>query len=188
MFSLIYAWINDWVNNREAGDLRRQHGHYDVIVMRLHRDYMDSRMFDVVSVKQPQWRHNGRDSASNHQSSHCLLNSLFKRRSKKTPKLRVTGLCAGNSPVTGEFLAQMASNADNVSIWWRHQTWKIMSKCTTPAIFKPVCLLRDLCYLSVVTSGVLFVKVVIYIRLLLGKSLYWHTVKPLILAAPNSKT
>ena len=38
MFSLIYAWINDWVNNREAGDLRRQHGHYDVIVMPcLHR-------------------------------------------------------------------------------------------------------------------------------------------------------
>ena len=35
MFSLIYAWINDWVNNREAGDLRRQHGHYDVIVMML---------------------------------------------------------------------------------------------------------------------------------------------------------
>ena len=33
MFSLIYAWINVWVNNREAGDLRRQHGHYDVIVM-----------------------------------------------------------------------------------------------------------------------------------------------------------
>ena len=35
MFSLIYAWINDWVNNHEAGDLRRQHGHYDVIVMKL---------------------------------------------------------------------------------------------------------------------------------------------------------
>ena len=33
MFSLIYAWINDWVNNREACDLRRQHGHYDVIVL-----------------------------------------------------------------------------------------------------------------------------------------------------------
>ena len=43
-----------------------------------------------------------------------------RRRSKKTPKLRVTGLCAGNSPVTGEFRAQMASNAENVSIWWRH--------------------------------------------------------------------
>ena len=35
-------------------------------------------------------------------------------------KLRVTGLCAGNSPVTGEFPAQMASNAENISIWWRH--------------------------------------------------------------------
>ena len=33
MFSLIYAWINDWINNRKAGDLRRHCGHYDVIVM-----------------------------------------------------------------------------------------------------------------------------------------------------------
>ena len=49
-----------------------------------------------------------------------LLNQLFRRRSKKTSKLRVTGLCAGNSPATGEFPAQMASNAENVSISWRH--------------------------------------------------------------------
>ena len=33
MFSLIWAWINGWVNNREAGDLRRQRAHYDVIAM-----------------------------------------------------------------------------------------------------------------------------------------------------------
>ena len=33
-FSLICAWINDWVNNREAGDLRRHRTHYDVIVMK----------------------------------------------------------------------------------------------------------------------------------------------------------
>ena len=45
---------------------------------------------------------------------------LFRHRSKKTSKLRVTGLCVGNSPGTGEFPAQMASNAENVSIWWRH--------------------------------------------------------------------
>ena len=31
------------------------------------------------------------------------------------------GLWAGNSLGTGEFPAQMASNAENVSIWWRHQ-------------------------------------------------------------------
>ena len=49
-----------------------------------------------------------------------LLSRLIRRRSKKTSKIRVNGLCAGNSPQTGEFPAQMASNAENVSIWWRH--------------------------------------------------------------------
>ena len=65
-------------------------------------------------------RHNGRDNVSNHQPHDCLLNRLFTRRSKKTSKLRVIGFCAGNSPEAGEFPAQMASNAENVSIWWRH--------------------------------------------------------------------
>ena len=59
-----------------------------------------------------QWRHNGRDGVSNHQPYDCLLDRLFRRISKKTPKIRVTGLCAGNSPVTGECPAQMASNAE----------------------------------------------------------------------------
>ena len=45
-----------------------------------------------------QWRHNGRDSVANQQHHDCLLNRLFRRRSKKTSKLRITGLCAGNSP------------------------------------------------------------------------------------------
>ena len=67
-----------------------------------------------------QRRHNGTDSVSNHQHHHCLLNRLFGCWSKKTSKLRITGLCAGNSPGTGEFPAQMASNAKNVAIWWRH--------------------------------------------------------------------
>ena len=67
-----------------------------------------------------QWRHNEGDGVSNHQPSDCLLKRLFRRRPKKTSKLRITGLCEGNSPVTGEFPAQMASNAENVSIWWRH--------------------------------------------------------------------
>ena len=66
------------------------------------------------------WSHNGRDGVSSHQPHDCLLNRLFRRISKKTSKLRVTGLCVGKSPGTGEFPAQMASNAENVSIWWRH--------------------------------------------------------------------
>ena len=66
------------------------------------------------------WRQNGRDGVSNHQPRGCLLNRSFRHRSKKTSKLRVTGLCAGNSPVIGEFPTQKCSNAENVSIWWRH--------------------------------------------------------------------
>ena len=49
------------------------------------------------------WCHNGRDSVSNHQPRDCLLNRLFRRRSKKASKLCVTGLCVGNSPGTVEF-------------------------------------------------------------------------------------
>ena len=57
------------------------------------------------------WRHNGHNGVSNHQPHECLFNRLFRRRSKKTSKLRVTSLCQGNSPVTGEFPAQRTSNA-----------------------------------------------------------------------------
>ena len=64
------------------------------------------------------WRDNERGGISNHQPHDCLLNCLFTRRS--ISKFCVTGLCAGNSPVTGEFPAQKASNAENVSVWWRH--------------------------------------------------------------------
>ena len=67
-----------------------------------------------------QWRHNEPDGVSNHQPHDCLLNCLFRRRSKKTSKLRVIGLCA----VTGEFPAQKASNAEDVSI-------SMTSSCST---------------------------------------------------------
>ena len=65
-----------------------------------------------------QWCHNERDGVSNHQRLDCLLNRLLMHRSKKTPKLRVTG--GGNLLVTVEFPAQRASDAENVSNWWRH--------------------------------------------------------------------
>ena len=75
---------------------------------------------DCTMVTSLRWRHNGRDGVSNQQPHDCLLNRLFVHRSKNTSKPRVTGLCAGNSPGTGEFPAQMASNTETVSIWWRH--------------------------------------------------------------------
>ena len=57
-----------------------------------------------------QWRHNERDDVSNHRRVDCLLNCLVRRRSKKTSKLRVAGLCAGNPSGTG--------NAENDVIMW----------------------------------------------------------------------
>ena len=81
-----------------------------------------------------QWRHNGLDSVPNHQLHDCLLNRLFRRRSKKTSKLRVTGLCAENSSGIGEFPAQMASNAENVPIWWRHHVKSHLSNIQGPLL------------------------------------------------------
>ena len=92
---------------------------------------------DCFSFLTLQWRHNELAGVWSNQPYDCLLNRLFGRRSKKTPKLYVTGLCAGNSPGTGEFPAQMASNAENVSILWRHhdlvRTGRFISPCSTPS-------------------------------------------------------
>ena len=75
-----------------------------------------------------QWRHYGYDSISNHQPHDCLLNHLFRRRSKKISKLRVIGLCEGKPPGTGEIPAQMASHVENVSIWWRHHAMALFEE------------------------------------------------------------
>ena len=78
----------------------------------------------IILTSALQWRHNEHDAVSNHKPQDCVLKRLFRRRSKKTSKLLVTGLCVGNSPVAGEFPAQKASNAENVSIWWCHHGTK----------------------------------------------------------------
>ena len=65
-----------------------------------------------------QWRQNERDGISNPQPQDSLLYRFLRLRSKKISKLRVIGICEGNSPspMAGEFHAQGANNAENVSI------------------------------------------------------------------------
>ena len=71
-----------------------------------------------------QWRRNERNVVPNHRHLDCLLNRLSRRRSKNTSMIRVTGLCEWNSPVTGEFPSQRASDAEHwcvhlmTSSWW----------------------------------------------------------------------
>ena len=90
------------------------------------REIWTTQLCNPRQHKRPplQWRHNERDGFSNHQPHDCLLKRLFRRWSKETSKIRVTGLCVGSSPVTDEFPAQRASNAKKCfhlmtsPCWW----------------------------------------------------------------------
>ena len=86
--------------------------------MKLHTHKTQSIPF--LYNKTLHWRQNERVGVSDHQPHHCFPNCLFRHRSKKISKLRITGLCAGNSLLTGQFPAQRASNTKNVSIWRLH--------------------------------------------------------------------
>ena len=76
-----------------------------------HKTRSTLSMIDYISIivrfiMTLQWRHNERDGVPNHRRLDCLLNRLFRRRSKKKSKLRVTGLCEGNPRETGGFPSQ----------------------------------------------------------------------------------
>ena len=51
MFSLICAWTNDWVNNRDAGDLRRSRAHYDVSfrILIILTDYIHTELWQLLN-------------------------------------------------------------------------------------------------------------------------------------------
>ena len=143
MFSLICVWINDWVNNREAGDLRRYLAHYDVIVMEEYwlraicvKNFHIAAKFDrrqgSTAAAEPSLSllfttltvcpilylfHNSdvimSPMASQITSLTIVCSTVYSVADQKKHQ-------SSASPVTGEFPAQMASNAENVSIWWRH--------------------------------------------------------------------
>ena len=90
-----------WALSPGSGQLRFRSSHYNDVIM----SAMASQITSLTIV---------------------YSTVYLRRRSKKTSKLRVTGLCEGNSPVTGRFPAQMGSNAENVSIWWRHHATELL--------------------------------------------------------------
>ena len=86
--------------------------------------FKDGQPYDIPSVNHDalQWRHNEDDGVSNHRRLDCLLIRSFRRRSKKTSKLRVTGLCEGNPPVTSRF------PFDDVIMDYGYATWSQEAK------------------------------------------------------------
>ena len=102
------AWTTCWYTNSVSGKPSIVESLYNTDILNTNNRQPKARPW----VWALQWRQNGRDRVSNHRRLGCLLNRLFRRRSKKTSKIRVTGLCEGNPPVTGGFPSQRAGHAE----------------------------------------------------------------------------
>ena len=131
--SLLLTRLIFWSHYRLAGERKFLNGIVRCVVtiqiLPLRKMYLSQ----CINNLPLQCRHNKRDGVSNPRRLNCLFNRLFGRRSKKTSKLRVFGLCERNSPVGGDFPAKRVSNAENVSMWWRHHArdhlWCISVRC-----------------------------------------------------------
>ena len=91
VFSFICAWINDWVNNREAGDLRRQRGHYNVNVMNVIKWNESSPKIEDIMT-------NGGEKIQKAFVKATSLSLTWWRHQMETFSA-LLALCAGNSPV-----------------------------------------------------------------------------------------
>ena len=83
-----------------------------------------------------QWRHYERDGVSNEQPHDCLLKHLFRHLIKEN--IEDPRHCPLWGEFTGEFPAQRASNAENVSIWWRHHALECGASICSD-VFKVTC-------------------------------------------------
>ena len=185
-------WINCWVNNRKADNLRRQYAHYDITVMRdtryrkavarskvdvyplsgipmayalpryirscyswtrwlciellispncfFHQNKRNRHGQKIGCILWPRslWWHHAMQTLAVLLAIHYSNVTMFtmasqitdtRRRSKKTSKFHITGLCEGNAPVTSGFPSQRVCNAENVSIWWRSRVDYTVSSC-----------------------------------------------------------
>ena len=113
------AFISTWFSFSVAHAIWQQ-----TIIIYIYATLKEFHKRSIYVTKSLQWRNN-----VNHWRHDCLLNRLFRRRSKKTSKLRVTGLCAGNYrwPVN-------SPNAENVSFWWRHHVTEVWGYSPTTRI------------------------------------------------------
>ena len=91
MFSLICAWINGWVNNGDAGDLRHNRAHYDVTVMRMATGLLASMFLHQLVHVKCRWS--------------VTASKAWWRQQMETFSA-LLALCEGNPPVTGVFPSQ----------------------------------------------------------------------------------
>ena len=113
VFSLCLAWwfcentapYKTTIMGKNCSELGQFSAYFPSHNLRTPRVRASPRLYWLSLSHALEWRHNERDGVSNHLRLDCLLNRLFRRRSKETSKLRVTGLCGGKFP------AQRSCNA-----------------------------------------------------------------------------
>ena len=111
--------------------------------MNCNKKFPSNLNYEPKSVEPLQWRHDEHDiwclNSSNHQPHDCLLNRLFRRRSKNTSKLRVSGLCEGNSPVNsphkGPVTRKMFPSDDVIVRNWAPGHGTMMVNCLIFLVF-----------------------------------------------------
>ena len=84
-------------------------------------------IFTFILLWTLQGHHNERNRVSNHRRLYCLLNRLFRRKSKKKIKAPRHWPLWREFTVDGEFPEQVSSNAESVSIWWRDHVTLVSS-------------------------------------------------------------
>ena len=102
---LIRSWVNNYIDVKEWDVITHPYPNFNGCLV---KPPLKSGHEWLVISNALQWRHTELDGVANHQPHDRLFNRLFGHRLKKTSKLCVTGLCVGNSPVTGEFPTQRA--------------------------------------------------------------------------------
>ena len=96
MFSLICAWINGWVSNREAGDLRRHRAHYDAIIRSTCT--VTSRVLEHIPV------HIATSCRLKSPATRLFVDPFVQANIRGTINALIAlSLCEGNPPVTGGF-------------------------------------------------------------------------------------
>ena len=120
LISLLFARIKFWTNNQNTCEMRCLQTSWRPCDLALMRNYNLS-LLSVDITMTSQWVGWRLKSPASGLFTQPFIRAQIKENIKAP---RHWPLC-GNSPGTGEFPAQMASNSETVSIWWRHHEWSV---------------------------------------------------------------
>ena len=147
MFSFICVWINGWVNNRKAGDLKRYRAHYGITVMviQLLRHWTSLKLFNSISRKLMYQK--------TRRSAYVMVTSS----AYNTPIPMVRVWFPTRNPVGQVLLVSIRiSWVGSSTRRWETVACLLEEKRRCPSTLSNVCLLWNQSYLSVCTSSYVY--------------------------------